>query len=150
VVQPVLLVEPDDHLAAVLTQQVRGVADVHRHAEFAAAKAELRSTAFAFLVTNLRLRDHNGLQLVYLAATDRSAARAIVYTSDYDLPLAREVQHAGAFYETGECLTQAIATYLTGTLPDRDRRNPTTRERRAGVRGGRRCWDGPDAADHVV
>jgi hypothetical protein len=140
--QAVLLVEPDDHLAARLTDQARGVVDVHRQTAFAAARAELLVTSFAFLITNLRLHDYNGLHLVYLAVGTERPTRAIVYTSDYDLASAREVQRAGAFYETGERLTQAIAAYLKGTLPGRDCRIPTLRERRApGRAGGRRGWD---------
>jgi ActR/RegA family two-component response regulator len=146
--QAVLLVEPDDHLAAALTDQARGVVDVHRQTAFAPARAELLVTSFAFLITNLRLRDYNGLHLVYLAVAAERPTRAIVYTAEYDLAAAREVQRAGAFYETREGLTQAMAAYLKGTLPGRDCRNPTLRDRRTPGRvGGRRGWDSCVKAD---
>jgi hypothetical protein len=129
--QAVLLVEPDDRLAAALADQARGVADVHRQAAFEAARAELLVTPFVFLVTNLRLGDYNGLHLVYLsAAAERPArARAIVYTVEYDRVAAREVRHAGALYETGERLTQAFAAYLSGALPGREGRSSANRQR---------------------
>jgi ActR/RegA family two-component response regulator len=142
--QAVLLVEPDDHLAYALTDQARGVVDVHRQAAFAAARAELLVTSFAFLITNLRLRDYNGLHLVYLAVGAERPTRAIVYTAEYDHAAAREVRRAGAFYETGARLTQTIAAYLTGTLPGWDCRDPTLRERRTpGRLGGRRGLSRP-------
>jgi DNA-binding NtrC family response regulator len=139
--QHLLLVEPNDEVAAILTERVRELAQVHRHARFESARTELLTIPFAFIATNVRLRDFNGLHLVHLAATANSPAKAIAYTDRYEPDLAHEVQRAGAFYETRDCLQEALAAYLQGTLPPRDRRDPAVRERRTGSRGGRRCWD---------
>ena len=139
--QHLLLVEPNDDVAAVLTERISNLADVHRHARFESARTELLTTPFTFIATNLRLGPFNGLHLVHLAATANAPARAIVYTDAYEPALAHEVQRTGAFYETGDCLQQALAAYLQGTLPPRDRRDPAVRDRRTGCRGGRRCWD---------
>lgn len=139
--QFLLLVEPNDAIAASLADSARGVAEVHRHARFETARRELLTARDAVIVTNLRLAGFNGLHLVHLAATAAIPARAIVYTDDYEPDLALEVQRAGAFYETRECLQQALAAYLQHTLPPRDRRNPAVRDRRGRARGGRRCWD---------
>ena len=96
---------------------------------------------FAFVVTNLRLNAYNGLHLVILAAATDSPPRSVVYTDRRELVMARDVQRAGAFYETGECLPVTLAAYFHGTLPPADRRDPSEPERRANVRGGRRSWD---------
>jgi DNA-binding NtrC family response regulator len=139
--QHLLLVEPNDEVAAILTERVRELAQVHRHARFESARTELLTVPFTFIATNVRLRDFNGLHLVHLAATANSPAKAIVYTDRYEPYMAHEVQRAGAFYETRDCLQEALAAYLRGTLPPRDRRDPAVRERRTRFRGGRRCWD---------
>jgi DNA-binding NtrC family response regulator len=140
--QHLLLVEPNDDVAAILTERIRELAEVHRHARFESARTELMSIPFAFIAANVRLRDFNGLHLVHLAATANIPAKAIVYTDDYEPYMAHEVQRAGAFYETRDSLREALAAYLRGTLPPRDRRDPAVRERRRrGSRGGRRCWD---------
>jgi DNA-binding NtrC family response regulator len=139
--QHLLLVEPNDDVAAILADHVRELAEVHRHARFESARAELLTGPVTLIATNLRLRDFNGLHLVHLAATAHVPAKAIVYSDQYEPALAYEVQRAGAFYETRDCLEQALAAYLRGTLPAHDRRNPAVRDRRPGFRGGRRCWD---------
>ena len=139
----VLLVEPDQDLAALLHDSVPGVADLQWHFQFETARIQLLRTPFEFLVTNLRLSSYNGLHLVHLAAAAGMPTRAIVYTDRHEPLFAREIQRAGAFYETRECLPHAIAAYLRGALPPSDRRNPAARDRRKTFRGGRRCWDRP-------
>jgi DNA-binding NtrC family response regulator len=137
----VLLVEPQEAIRAVLCEATRAIAQVADHESFASARFRLLDTSVDFLVTNLHLGAFNGLHLVYLAAARGASARSIVYTERQDLALAREVQNAGAFYETRECLSVSLPAYLAGALPQHDRRNPACRDRRALVRGGRRSWD---------
>jgi DNA-binding NtrC family response regulator len=145
----VLIVEPEPRIRAALQQSVRSLADVHPQARFESARRLLASTTFDFVVSNVRLGDFNGLHLVYLAADAHTPPRCIVYTVEREPLLAREVQRAGAFYETAACLPVTISAYLTGMLPRADRRDPERPDRRTHFRGGRRCWDvhlaGPSA-----
>jgi hypothetical protein len=69
-----------------------------------------------------------------------------VYTDRHDAWLAREAQRAGAFYESRDNnMGRALGAYLSASLPEGDRRDPDTRDRRHLFRGGRRCTDGPAA-----
>jgi ActR/RegA family two-component response regulator len=142
-----LLVEPDRRLRTEIRAAARGLAQVDVRGSLPEARAQLLSRPYDWLVTNLRLDAYNGLHLVYLAASAHLPLRILVYGSHADdLTLAREAQRAGAFYEAQQCLTRALTAYLEGTLPDRDRRDPGVRDRRAIFRGGRRCADVPQAA----
>ena len=64
------------------------------------SRARLERGLFDFLVTNIRLNAYNGLQLVYLRSPGQVETRPIVYTDKPDPGLGRQVQRAGAFYET--------------------------------------------------
>jgi DNA-binding NtrC family response regulator len=136
-----LLVEPDQGLAAIVQHTIRGTAEVATHSQFETARKDLLHKRYDFVVTNLRLKTYNGLHLAYLALMADPPARAIVYTNEYELPFAREIQRAGAFYETSERLPYALQAYIEAILPPRDRRDPSVRDRRTIFRGGRRCWD---------
>jgi DNA-binding NtrC family response regulator len=126
---------------SLLGAAAREIADVQHQSAFAGARARLSKTPYDYLVTNLRLGAFNGLHLVYLATSHGLPVRCIVYTHERDVALVREIQNAGAFYETRECLPTTLAAYLRGTLPARDRRAPVAFDRRRVFRGGRRCWD---------
>lgn len=137
----VLFVEPNAHGAINLLAAARALGTVDHHQTFEAARTLLTAKPFDFVVTNLRLNDFNGLHLVHLVSGSARPPRCIVYTDVRDAALAREVQRAGAFYETAECLPVTLAAYLRGALPPTDRRNPARPDRRGAFRGGRRCWD---------
>src|SRR5262245_9213251 len=137
----VLLVEPDQAQANALYEAVRAIAEVHLHPQFETARTHLLTMPFDFVITNIRLKAFNGLHLVHLAGAADLPARALVYTDEYDPALAREIQRAGAFYETRQALAHAIGVYLQSALPAQDRRNPAIRDRRNSIRSGRRCWD---------
>jgi CheY-like chemotaxis protein len=139
--QHVLLVEPDAAARAILHTAASAFAHVESQSGFDIAHSRLKRGVFDFLVTNLRLNAYNGLQLVTLRSSGPGTPRAIVYTDKRDPGLGRQVQRAGAFYETRESLPVTLAAYLRGTLPDRDRRDPAIPDRRGRCRGGRRCWD---------
>lgn len=134
-----LLVEPDGQLRARLRDSVPAHLDMD--ASFQAARTRLFAHPYDWLITNVRLGAFNGLHLVHLAGSARLAVRFLVYSDRPDLSLAREAQRLGAFYESRDCLHRALAAYLGGTLPLRDRRDPTIRDRRLVFRGGRRCTD---------
>ena len=138
----VLLVEPDDDIAARLTASLLGVHNVQRCGRFAEAREQLLGQAPDLLVSNLRLDAYNGLHLVYLTTLAQAPTRAVIYTMTLDPVLARDVQRAGAFYDTADCLEVSLRTYLGSPLPPSDRRDPQRRERR-GARAGRRVTDSP-------
>src|SRR3954462_6441297 len=100
----VLLVEPNPTIADHLLRAARAVSKMDYQVTFETARARLGGTGFDFVVTNLRLAEYNGLHLVHLAADLDHPPRCIVYTDTTDLVLGREVQRAGAFYETAACL----------------------------------------------
>jgi DNA-binding NtrC family response regulator len=136
-----LLVEPD----AARRGRLREVAGRHllvdARGDFLSARVQLFAKPYDWLVTNLRLQAYNGLHLVHLAASTGLPTRILVYGEPHDVALAREAQRTGAFYESVECLDRAMAAYVNGALPIRDRREPTQRDRRRTFRGGRRSTD---------
>ena len=104
----VLLVEPDAVFGSSLQQAVSDVADIQCVSDFAAARSVLQQSPVDLLVTNLRLGAFNGLHLVYLAQFVARGTRAVVYTDWLDTGLGRDVQRAGAFYETRPCLPYTL------------------------------------------
>jgi CheY-like chemotaxis protein len=76
----VLLAEPDDDIAVRLAASLQGVHDVRRFGTFHEAREQLQQQPPDLLVSNLRLSEYNGLQLVYLMTIARVSTRAIVYT----------------------------------------------------------------------
>ena len=137
----VLLVEPNAGIADNLLDAARVITKVDYQVNFESARRQMTETAFDFVFTNLRLGEFNGLHLVHLGAEFDQPPRCIVYTDKIDLLLGREVQRAGAFYETASSLPVTLGAYLRGRLPTTDRRDPTRLDRRLEFRGGRRCWD---------
>ena len=140
VVVMVLLVEPDHDVAQRLMASLDRVDTVRRCTTFHEARQQLEPSPPDLLVSNLRLHEYNGLQLVYLAAFAKTPTRAVVYTITLDVVLARDVQHAGAFYDTADCLEVSLRTYLGTPLPPSDRRDPQRRVRLEGS-AGRRLTD---------
>jgi hypothetical protein len=139
VAKEILLVEPDLNSARAAQTALRFVADVETCTEFRTARTRLLNQPPDLLITNLRLRAYNGLHLVHLAAGTHT--RCIVYSTSDDLMLAREVQATGAFFEHASRLPLVIHSYMSATLPQRDRRDFTTLDRRLAFRGGRRSSD---------
>jgi DNA-binding NtrC family response regulator len=109
--------------------------------DFARARAQLLARAPDLLVTNSRLREYNGLQLVYLAASLELPMRAVVYGETDDLGAARDAQAAGAFYVPRQHIAAALPAYLSAELPSHDRRDVARLDRRQMSRGGRRATD---------
>jgi len=139
---PILLVEPNPRVAAILVQAVGGRLVVERHETFISARDRLFATPFAMVVTNLRLREFNGLHLVHLVTARANPPRCIVYTDSPDPLLARDVRRCGAFYELAERLPTTLPAYVQSLLPPADRRDPIV-DRRIVFRGGRRAADQP-------
>ena len=138
----VLFVDPNVSAAEEI-RRVPGVAAVDVCSDFASARSHLLKTEYDLLIANLRLEAYNALHLVYLAKAAGRRTRAIVYTEVRDGRLGRDVQEAGAFYETADRFMRALPSYLTRPLPDRDRRSPASADRRGTFRGSRRTADVP-------
>lgn len=136
-----LIVEPDSALRATLGAVAGRLAHVDAVRSFQIARTCLQETAYDLLVTNARLKDYNGLHLVYLVKLSGSPVRAIVYAERADPGVATEVQRAEAFYEVAERLPVTLPTYIAAPLPARDRRDSSAFDRRTFPRGGRRRWD---------
>lgn len=135
----ILLVDPDPKGLHAVQSALRLVADIEAFTDFRGARTRLLNQPPDLLITNLRLQAYNGLHLVHLAAGTRT--RCIVYSTYDDLMLAREVQAAGAFFEHPLRLPLVLQSYVNATLPEHDRRDLTTLDRRTAFRGGRRCSD---------
>jgi hypothetical protein len=138
-----LVVDPDplfvSQLAPIVTSSGYRLIPV---TEFAAARSELYVHKPAVLVTNVRLGAFNGIHLVYLAKINKPDTHVMVY-GESDHLLAREIQSAGGFYERMQFVPYALAGFLMGVLPVRDRRDVGGSDRRHIFRGGRRTTDLP-------
>ena len=137
----VLVVDPDPAVARALWNTSSFIADIENCGDFEGARTSLMRTPPDFLVTPLRLGAYNGLHLIYLAKANRHGTRSICYSTFTDLPLIKEAQEIGAFYETPSRIAYALVSYLRTTLPTRDRREPREGDRRKEFRGGRRSAD---------
>jgi DNA-binding NtrC family response regulator len=137
----ILVVDPDPSTALALRGAGGFLADVESCADFLPARGSLMRDPPDFLITNLRLGAYNGLHLMYLARTNRHNLRSICYSALIDLPLIREAQSIGAFYEIPPRIPYAIGSYIRASLPERDRRQPRASDRRREFRGGRRSVD---------
>jgi DNA-binding NtrC family response regulator len=146
-----LIVDPDVPVAAALARIVepevdsrQGGMDVTLCADFSTARLRLHAAPPALLITALRLREYNGLNLVYLAASAGLPTRSIVYTEANDSGMAREIRAAGAFYEVRRRLPVVLPAYVSAVLPPQDRRDIALYDRRHNARpGGRRAVDQP-------
>lgn len=139
----VLLVETDPEFRHLLEQVAGPISDLESVGDFQSARTFALDGTFALVVTNLRLRAHNGLHLVYLMRSSLLSTRAIVYSDHSDPFLAREGQRAGAFYEPMARVPYSLPAYLRAELPVFDRRDPQVQDRRTSYRGGRRRSDVP-------
>lgn len=120
----ILVVTPDLHLAQDLVEELPVPVDVC--ADFAGARQKLVKGEYELMFTELRLGAYNGLQLAYLAKQLQLPTRVVVFTSPFDKFLATETIAAGAFYEHTHKVVAAARSYLGATLPDQDRRDPSS------------------------
>jgi hypothetical protein len=134
----VMIVEPDAERLSLLVLSLTGVARVVGSPDFHAARARLLLEPPELLVTNVRLREYNGIHLVMLAS---ASTRSLVYMDPEDLVLLREAQRVGAFVESPERLLLSLPSYVGAALRLRDRRDLLRFDRRSTARGGRRSAD---------
>jgi DNA-binding NtrC family response regulator len=146
-----LIVDPELPVATALARTIKpqpggggARADIALCSDFFTARARMRAAPPELLITALRLREYNGLNLVYLAAGAGLPTRSIVYTEAGDTGMAREIRAAGAFYEVRPRLPAVLPAYLSAVLPPVDRRDVGVYDRRRdGRSGGRRAVDQP-------
>lgn len=139
----VLLVETDPGFLRLLEQVAAPISEVDAVGDFQSARNALMGGGYDLILTNIRLGAHNGLHLMYLARAAGLPVRTIAYSDPIDPLLAREAQRAGAFYEPMVRLPYSLPAYVGGELPQLDRREPATVDRRRAFRGGRRRSDVP-------
>ncbi|MGH9411799.1 MAG: hypothetical protein ACRD1V_20370, partial [Vicinamibacterales bacterium] len=138
-----LLVETEPGFRRLIEQMAAPISDVQSTADFQTARTELMEGAYDLLLTNVRLRAHNGLHLIYLARAAHLPTRTLAYSDPTDAVLAREAQRAGGFYEPLIRLPYSLPAYIRAELPPLDRRDPAVADRRNVYRGGRRRADVP-------
>jgi hypothetical protein len=136
-----LLVDPDVTAAAAVVECLPASVELDVRADFPSARARLHARPPRLLVTALRLREYNGLHLVYLAARAGLPTRSIVYTDLPDHAAALESRTAGAFYEVRAQVALSLPSYVNALLPPSDRRDGVRFDRRHLPRGGRRAYD---------
>lgn len=137
----VLVVDTDAGALTTLRETLLELAAVEGCRDFLSARESLRQHPPDLLVTNVRLREYNGLHLAFIASAMGHRTRCIVFLDAIDMVAARDARDAGAFFETRERLKYALRSYLLAVLPDQDRRDPAARDRRHAFRGGRRSTD---------
>jgi hypothetical protein len=134
----VIIVEPDAERLSLLLLSLTDVAIAIGCRDFTEARARLAAEPPDLLVTNVRLREYNGIHLVMLASPP---TRSVVYMDREDLVLLREAQRVGAFVESPERLLFSLPSYVGAALRVRDRRDVVCFDRRRQARGGRRAAD---------
>jgi DNA-binding NtrC family response regulator len=139
-VKEVLFVDPSVELQQTVKRTLHSMAVVHVCSTFSEACSRLVTRPPDLLVTAVRLQAHNGLHLVYLAART-PWTRCVVHVTPEDYSLAREVEAAGAFMVREPWLAVALSSFVTASLPYRNRRDNSAEDRRRMPRGGRRCTD---------
>jgi hypothetical protein len=122
----------------MLTFALAAVARVAGYAGFQAGRARLLADPPELLVTNVRLREYNGIHLVMLAP---ASTRSVVYMDPEDPVLLREAQAVRAFVESPERLLLSLPSYVGADLHLADRRELRRFDRRTIARGGRRAAD---------
>src|SRR5262245_23802938 len=107
-----LLVDTRSDYVNRMRESWSSLCDVRGAVDFASARAQLLAEPPDLLVTSLRLREYNGLHLLYLAAHYAPSVRTVVYSEHPDLWLLNDLQAMGAFFETSANVAVAIPAYL--------------------------------------
>jgi len=71
-----LLIEPNAQWASLLREVAAPFATVSVCHDFRTARRQLAIASFAFVLTNIRLAEYNGLQLIYVARDRDAGCRA--------------------------------------------------------------------------
>ncbi|MEP6915870.1 MAG: hypothetical protein ABJC89_09485 [Acidobacteriota bacterium] len=119
----VLVVTPDAALSRVITNRLSRNATVDVCSGFQDARRQLDGR-YDLLISELRLGEFNGLQLVHLVSHHALPTRCVVFSNTYDPGLVAEVARTGAYYEHTQHIAAAAPAYLRGAFPATDRRDP--------------------------
>lgn len=141
IVRRLLVVDPSTQRLDMLRQRLSHADEVITCADFGLARERLLADHPELVIANIRLGAFNGLHLVYLATAAALTTRSILYDEPMDPSLVVEAISLGAFHETTSRLPFALPSYLSASLPRRDRRTSAAPERRTLFRGGRRSAD---------
>jgi DNA-binding NtrC family response regulator len=110
----VLVVDPSLELQLIVQDIVRSVATVHGCSTFEDARKRLLASPPDLLVTTIRLKEHNGLNLVYLASRN-PRTRCMVHLTAKDFVMAPDVEAAGAIVVRDFTLEAAIESLVFGS-----------------------------------
>ena len=113
----VLFVDPDPAVCQLANRALQFMATVDVCSDFGEARRRCLTNPPDLLITNVRLAAHNGIHLVWLLRNEGAATRCVVYGSEVDLPLAREVQDAGEFVVWTPRIGVPIESLIMAELP---------------------------------
>lgn len=112
-VKHVLFVDPDPIVRWRMQEMLQPIAVVESCSDFDEARSRVLANPPDVLVTNLRLETHNGLHLVHLLRSAGATTRCVVFGTEDDLPLAREVHAIDALFVQAYRLPELLPTFLT-------------------------------------
>jgi CheY-like chemotaxis protein len=112
-IKHVLFVDPDPVVRWRVQEMLEPIASVEACSDFDDARARLLTNPPDVLVTNLRLATHNGLHLVHLLRSAGVHARCLVFGTEADAPLAREVEAMDALFVQGFRLPDLLPSFVT-------------------------------------
>jgi CheY-like chemotaxis protein len=112
-VKQVLFVDPDPVVRWRVQEMLDPIAAVEASSDFDDARTRLLANPPDVLVTNLRLEAHNGLHLVHLLRSAGAHTRCLVFGTEADLPLAREVEAIDASFVQAYRLPDLLPAFIT-------------------------------------
>jgi CheY-like chemotaxis protein len=112
-VKQVLFVDPDPIVRWRVREMLQPFAAVDSCSSFDEARARVLANPPDVLVTNLRLETHNGLHLVHLLRSAGTTTRCVVFGTEDDLPLAREVHAIDAVFVQAYRLPDMLPALVT-------------------------------------
>jgi len=111
----ILLVDDNDSFLSGLTELLRSHDfDVVPHTDFVGAREYLQHHVPDVLVTDVRLREYNGLHLVWTARARSVSVRAVVYSSHFDPVLEAEASGCGALFLDKRQVASELLARLAG------------------------------------
>ena len=112
-VKQVLFVDPDPVVRWRIQEMLEPIAAVEACSDFDDARSRLLANPPDVLVTNVRLETHNGLHLVHLLRSAAAHTRCLVFGSEDDMPLQREVEAIGASFVQTYRLPDLLPAFVT-------------------------------------
>jgi DNA-binding NtrC family response regulator len=114
----VMLVDDDESLLRLVTAWLKTAGyEVEAFDHFETAKTRLKDFTPDVLITDVRLGDFNGLQLVMFAKLEHPEITAVVLTGFEDPVLRRDASAAGATYLVKPVRTEQLLEAIRVTNP---------------------------------